>query len=135
MFVRLKKNWPGQFRRSVKDATGETVSILEWSPSDPVPMEITDELELAAIRNDLGKALQEVAPPMARPVKTAELEKPDEPVAPAAPEAVAATAEVVAEADPQQSSEAAAATPAKGKKKNGAAAATETEEPSNPLQV
>ena len=65
MFVRLKAGWPGNFRRSVKDSAGETLTILEWSPEDKTPMEVTDPMELAAIKNDIGKSLEVVNPPVA----------------------------------------------------------------------
>lgn len=64
MYVQLRGDWPGNFHRAVRDDKGEILTVLEFSPSDRTPMLITDPLELAAIKNDLGKALKEVKPPV-----------------------------------------------------------------------
>lgn len=58
MFVRLKPTWPGVFRRSVKTADG--VRVLSFSPGAVI--ELTDAADIAAIGNDVGYALEEVAP-------------------------------------------------------------------------
>jgi hypothetical protein len=71
MQVRLKRAWPGPFRRSVR-IDGKPVSILEWNPGDV--MEVTDETELAAIKDDIGKALEVMREPVT-------LAAPDEPPA------------------------------------------------------
>lgn len=75
MFVQLKPGWPGSFRRTVRDAKKQVVRVLEFQPGQP-PQEITGELELAAIKVDLGNALVEKPPPITK-VEPAELtEKP-----------------------------------------------------------
>lgn len=73
MNVRLKRTWPGSFRRSVR-VDGNVVSILEWKPGDV--MAVTDEHELTAIKDDIGKAL-EVMP---EPVVKTEPEASDQPI-------------------------------------------------------
>lgn len=58
-FVMLKKNWPGNFRRTI--TTGkkgkETKRVLEFTPGEPV--ELTPA-EVDALRSDIGVALQPV---------------------------------------------------------------------------
>jgi hypothetical protein len=59
--VRLKKTWPSNFRRTVR-VDGKAVAILEWAPGDVIP--VIDEHELAAIKDDIGKALEEMPEPV-----------------------------------------------------------------------
>ena len=58
-FVMLKRNWPGNFRRTI--TTGkkgkETKKVLEFSPG--VPVELT-AAEVEAVRSDIGTALQPI---------------------------------------------------------------------------
>lgn len=57
--VMLKKNWPGNFRRTI--TTGkkgkETKRVLVFSPG--VPVELT-AAEIEAVRSDIGAALQPI---------------------------------------------------------------------------
>lgn len=57
MFVMLKRDWPGNFRRSVRDPNGEIVHQYEFAPGLPVEIEPGHEKSLAG---DIGKALIEV---------------------------------------------------------------------------
>lgn len=54
MHVMLKKTWPGNFRRTVRDAEGQPRRVLEFAPGAPV--ELTEE-EAAAVADDIGPAL------------------------------------------------------------------------------
>lgn len=58
-FVMLKRNWPGNFRRTI--TTGkkgkETKKVLEFSPG--VPVELT-AAEVESVRSDIGTALQPI---------------------------------------------------------------------------
>lgn len=64
MNVRLRKNWPGNFRRTVR-VDEKPIAILEWAPGDVIA--VTDEHELASIKDDIGKALELVVPPVTVP--------------------------------------------------------------------
>lgn len=55
--VMLKGNWPGNFRRSVRDEQGKVLKVLEFTPG--VPVEVNDE-ELAAITPDIGVCIVHV---------------------------------------------------------------------------
>lgn len=68
MFLQLKKNWHGNFRRSYGPSDNRT--ILEWSPGDV--LEVTDESGIGATKDDIGKALIAVRGPVteAMPVET-----------------------------------------------------------------
>ena len=74
MFVQLKPGWPGTFRRTVRDKDKKIVRVLEFQYGEP-PQEITDELELAAIKVDIGNALIEKPPPVTKvePIAPVEL--------------------------------------------------------------
>lgn len=52
----LKKNWPGNFRRTIKTGKKgkEVESVLEFSPG--VPVDLTPA-EVEALRSDIGVAL------------------------------------------------------------------------------
>lgn len=58
-FVMLKRNWPGNFRRTI--TTGkkgkETKRVLEFSPGVPVELMAA---EVDALRKDIGVALQPI---------------------------------------------------------------------------
>jgi hypothetical protein len=69
MFVRLNPNRVDVFRRCVRDENRKIISVLEFSPQDKTPMEITDPLELEAIQKDIGFALLKTNPPVAKPDK------------------------------------------------------------------
>lgn len=58
-FVMLKKNWPGNFRRTITIGKKgkETKKVLEFSPG--VPVELTAQ-EVEAVRADIGIALQPI---------------------------------------------------------------------------
>lgn len=57
MHVKLSRSRPGPFRRSVRSEDGKSVlRVLEFQPGEAV--ELTDPLELAAVRKDLGHALE-----------------------------------------------------------------------------
>ena len=58
-FVMLKKNWPGNFRRTIKVGKKgkETEKVLEFTPGEPV--ELTAQ-EVEALRSDIGVSLQPV---------------------------------------------------------------------------
>ncbi len=60
MFVMLRKDWPGSFRRTFGDAKDR--QMLEWSPGDV--MELKTEAEIAAVKDDIGKALVVKNPPV-----------------------------------------------------------------------
>lgn len=55
--VRLARSWNGGFTRSVRDDKGEVIDILRFEPGEVLEL---DEIEFAAVQNDLGKALEEV---------------------------------------------------------------------------
>lgn len=66
MFVMLKANWPGNFRRTIlgkpkkKGQKGEQARVIEFSPGKPV--EVTDaEYEFLVANGDLGSALVDAA--------------------------------------------------------------------------
>lgn len=61
MYLMLKKSWHGNFRRSVKKPDG--ITILEWSPGDVIQLQ--DEYEIEATKDDVGKALVVADPPIA----------------------------------------------------------------------
>jgi hypothetical protein len=58
-FVMLKRNWPGNFRRTITSGKKgkETKKVLEFSPG--VPVELTPA-EVEALRSDIGPALQPI---------------------------------------------------------------------------
>lgn len=56
-WVRLKINWGASFSRSVRDGTGAVAKRLTFKPGEPT--EVYGD-ELAAVRDDVGKALQAV---------------------------------------------------------------------------
>ena len=58
-FVMLKRNWPGNFRRTITIGKKgkETKKVLEFSPG--VPVELTAQ-EVDALRSDIGPALQPI---------------------------------------------------------------------------
>jgi hypothetical protein len=57
MHVRLKRGWPGVFRRSVLAEDGKSIErVLEFQAGEAV--ELTDPRDQAAIAADIGKALQ-----------------------------------------------------------------------------
>jgi hypothetical protein len=64
MFLQLRKDWPGNFRRTVRDSEGKASHIIEWSPGDIIEMK--DEHERAATKDDIGKALVEKSAPIAK---------------------------------------------------------------------
>lgn len=57
--VMLKKNWPGNFRRTIKIGKKgkEVTQVLEFTPG--VPVELTPA-EIEAVRADIGVALQPI---------------------------------------------------------------------------
>ncbi len=55
--IQLRRDWPGNFRRSVI-AEKKVVRVLEWSPGEI--LELAEGPELDAVAKDLGKSLQEV---------------------------------------------------------------------------
>ena len=55
--VRLLRSWNGGFRRTVRDEDGQELDVLKFAPGEVLEL---DELEMAAIKDDLGKALEEV---------------------------------------------------------------------------
>lgn len=57
MFVMLKRDWPGNFRRSVRGPKGEILHQYEFAPGVPVEIEPEHEKSLAG---DIGNALIEV---------------------------------------------------------------------------
>jgi len=73
MLVMLKRTWGGPFRRSVFDTGGKLVKVLVFQPG--VPVEIND-IELAAVLNDIGPALVEAE---IKPVESIEPERREEP--------------------------------------------------------
>ena len=58
-FVMLKKNWPGNFRRTVSIGKKgkETKKVLEFSPGVPVEL---SPAEVEALHSDIGVTLQPV---------------------------------------------------------------------------
>ncbi len=54
--VRLKANWPGNFTRYARNAEGERVKALVFTPG--VPTLVCDQ-DMEAIADDLGKCLEE----------------------------------------------------------------------------
>lgn len=58
MFVMLKRNWPGPFRRSVRDEDGNVVRLLTFAPGEAVKLQGEDEID--AVAADIGNALIEV---------------------------------------------------------------------------
>lgn len=55
--IMLKRDWQGKFRRSVRDEKGEILETLTFEPG--VPLELNAE-QYKAVKDDIGKALQEV---------------------------------------------------------------------------
>lgn len=55
--VMLKPNWGGNFQRSVRDADGQIIETLVFTPGDPMPL--TDE-QYEAVSRDIGNCLVEV---------------------------------------------------------------------------
>jgi hypothetical protein len=77
MHVKLSRSRPGPFRRSVRSEDGKSVlRVLEFQPGEAV--ELTDPLDLAAVRKDLGHAL-EVLPELPLKPVAADPEEPTEP--------------------------------------------------------
>lgn len=127
--VRLKKNWPGNFRRTVrKDGKPKlnddgSTTVLEFTPGEVVTL--TDEDEIASIQGDISitdenapggkvaKALELMPPPITKP----------DPIRPVENQETAKPAEVPAEPPVQ----------VKSKKKGGAQAADQ--EADDPLKV
>lgn len=56
--VMLKRNWPGNFRRSVRTVSGELVRVIELEPGGTATVSTEDELR--AVAQDIGAALVEV---------------------------------------------------------------------------
>lgn len=52
--VMLKKNWPGGFRRNVRDKAGKILRTLEFTQGETLDVEPAD---CAAIAADIGKSL------------------------------------------------------------------------------
>ncbi len=52
--VMLKKDWPGTFRRSIRDDKGKIISTLEFNPGEPVDISYD---QLPAIEKDMFHAL------------------------------------------------------------------------------
>lgn len=71
MFLKLRKSWQGNFRRSYGPADDRT--ILEWSPGDV--LEVTDEAAIEATRGDIGHSLIEVNGPLTVPEPVTESEE------------------------------------------------------------
>lgn len=65
--VRCKRNWPGPFRRCLRDANGSIRETMEFPPGETVAL--NDE-QFAAVQGDLGVALELVPEPL-RPTSTA----------------------------------------------------------------
>lgn len=57
MLLQLKRGWPAEFRRSVRDAKGNLLKTLVFVAGEP--QELADD-ELAAVTRDVGHALEEV---------------------------------------------------------------------------
>lgn len=53
--VKLKKTWPGNFTRSVKDDKGVVVTRLEFSPGEPMQVDV---MTLKQLLPDIGRALE-----------------------------------------------------------------------------
>ncbi len=74
----LRKDWAGNFRRVVRDETGKPIepeTALEWSPGEI--MEVVNENEFNSVKGDIGKALVEKQPPVAKPEPKAEPDQPE----------------------------------------------------------
>jgi hypothetical protein len=53
--VMLRRNWPGNFRRSIRNEKGEVLRVIEFAPGQAV--EVLDD-EMPSVQADLGHALQ-----------------------------------------------------------------------------
>lgn len=82
MLVMLKKSWPGNFRRTIRDSKGKERRVIEFHPGDPVDVS-RQEYEFLVANGDLDSALQEVSldgKGRARPVAEQVPEEASEPV-------------------------------------------------------
>lgn len=53
--IRLKKAAACNFRRSIRDEKGIVVSVIEFSPGEPMQVDVAT---LEQLRPDIGKALE-----------------------------------------------------------------------------
>ena len=60
-YLRLKKNWPGNFHRTLRDAKGNASKVLEFSPGEII--EVNDD-EFPQLSGDVGLALEVMQPPV-----------------------------------------------------------------------
>lgn len=56
--VRLKKNWNGNFRRSIRDEKGAVVFVIEFTPGENLQVDLNTFEQL---RGDFGKALEVIS--------------------------------------------------------------------------
>ena len=52
--VLLNPEWPGSFRRTVRNESGKAVKVLEFKKGEPL---LLDEVEFEAVIGDIGTAL------------------------------------------------------------------------------
>ena len=76
VLLRLKRNWPTDtFRRCVRDKDNSEVGEVHFSKGDIVELE-DDSIELLAVQNDIGKALEQVSIEDLRPKQPTKISGP-----------------------------------------------------------